>query len=320
MVEDRLIDEEAPPKFRPNQHRLRKPPAWDNAFEVFGHFSQQLFGCTICTVDGSTDYQLRMNEYSADCGDEAGKDYYEDFLLCDYDESDDDLTERKVQKSEADQILKSLLWNNADLFDSEGWKIIPKREPNRYNIQDRLVRIFLLPEGTKVKDYSHHLGIIDEESASQAARIMVQDGPLKQPLLDYLRQTGKNEHYDARGTENPVGVSGMAKLYESPIPRAALGDVRNNGTFTGSRIDAMKAASVQATVRRKNYTTLERFEKLGQTVISSSPHGPVSDPAGSVMRPVGRPVAELGLRTAQASPTASPQISPRPLSIATRAI
>eukprot|EP00971_Amphidinium_carterae_P085310 1687597-Amphidinium_carterae.1 len=38
-------------------------------------------------------------------------------------------------------------------------------------------------------------------------RTEVVDGPLRQPLMDYLLHTGKNEVYDTKGLENPSEVS-----------------------------------------------------------------------------------------------------------------
>jgi hypothetical protein len=142
--------------------------------------------------------------------------------------------------------MDALIDSFDDLFEIEGWELEHIRV-DRYKINGRKVRIFLLPAGTPIPEYGHNTRKYDYEVAQKCSMVMVHDGPLRQPLLDYMAQSGKNEHYDARGTENPVAVSGHAKRLEYSVDQAALGD----------RIHAMKAATAQATARRK-VTATER--------------------------------------------------------------
>merc|ERR1711879_590490 len=91
----------------------------------------------------------------------------------------------------------------------------------------------------------------------KASRIMVNDGPLRQPLMDYLLQTGRNEHYDARGTENPEAVTGNGRSLEFTHTPYSAGD----------RIEAMKHATQQAEVRRR--CSSQPTQVSGQKLASS---------------------------------------------------
>lgn len=241
-----------PPRWRPDQHRNRKAPLCDETYRTFSELSEQFFGCTICTVNDS-DFMHRsysISRYEAE-SDAAGP---EDFDGLDEDDPDDhglfshffDKGLRGMEKKKpgmrasVEEELKSLMWSTGDLFTEKGWEIEHVRSHDRFSINGREVRIFVLPPGTPLSDFSHHTRMIGLGTAQKAAHIMVHDGPLRQPLLDYLFQTGKNEHYDARGTENPVAVTGLARNLEFSVPDAALGD----------RIDAMKHATAQADERR----------------------------------------------------------------------
>lgn len=165
--------------------------------------------------------------------------------LADDDESsaiDDTIT---VASYSAASPAKDALWfeieavrmGSASLFESKGWEIVPKGG-ERYSLNGRGIKLRLVPAGAMPPHFQHLLGYVSYEVAERATRITVCDGPLRQPLLDYLLQTGQNESYDQRGTENIAGVSGAAKLLDF------------NVAPTGDRIYAMKSAMIQADLRR----------------------------------------------------------------------
>jgi hypothetical protein len=151
------------------------------------------------------------------------------------------------RKGSVQSEVDDLIYNTGDLFTTEGFDVAHYRG-DRYSINGRKVRIFILPEGTPIPDCSHNKARFGQ-AAEMAAGVMVHDGPLRQPLLDYICQTGKNEHYDRRGTENPVEVSGHAKKLEYSVAPKALGD----------RIHAMKEATAQADMRRKTASAEQQF-------------------------------------------------------------
>jgi len=241
------------PRWRPDQHRNRTTPLCDETYRTFSQLSEQFFGCTICAVNDG-DFMHRsysISRYEAE-SDAPGP---EDFDGLDEDDPDDhgmfshffdnglrgmEKKKKSGMRASVEEELKSLMWSTGDLFTEKGWEIEHVRSHDRFSINGREVRIFVLPPGTPLSDFSHHTRMIGLGTAQKAAHIMVHDGPLRQPLLDYLFQTGTNEHYDARGTENPVAVTGLARNLEFSVPDAALGD----------RIDAMKHATAQADERR----------------------------------------------------------------------
>lgn len=176
--------------------------------------------------------------------------------MCDIGEVDEDIEELEVDELElvgashacdaprlkgaVELKMDSLIDHFGDTFEVQGWDIVHLRS-DRYKMNGRKIRVFLLPSGTPIPEYSHSTRTYGREIADKTSMVMVHDGPLRQPLLDYLSQSGKNEHYDARGTENPVEVSGHARKLEYAVTKHALGD----------RIHAMKAATSQAVARRK---------------------------------------------------------------------
>jgi len=209
------------------------------------------------TISGEDIVPPRLN--SKRLGDCSGK---EICGLEDNGEADEDIEELDVdelelvrashacdgprEKGAVELKMDALIDSIDDLIQDEGWEIEHVRT-DRYRINARKVRIFLLPGGTPIPEYGHYTRSFGLDVAQKASMVMVHDGPLRQPLLDYMSQSGKNEHYDARGTENPVAVSGHAKRLEYAVETAALGD----------RIEAMKAATSQASARR-NATHTER--------------------------------------------------------------
>jgi len=144
----------------------------------------------------------------------------------------------KAGERQLEEELEALIWSTGDLFVSRGWDLVHSRD-DRYTMNGRGIRLFLLPLGIPAPDSVHLANTVGVDAAQRAGRIMVNDGPLRQPLLDYLLQTGHNEHYDARGTENSAAVTGAAKHLEfNPPPY-------------GDRIEAMRHATQQADMRRR---------------------------------------------------------------------
>uniref|UniRef100_A0A7S1RL68 Uncharacterized protein n=1 Tax=Alexandrium catenella TaxID=2925 RepID=A0A7S1RL68_ALECA len=142
-------------------------------------------------------------------------------------------TGEELLRSELDTIIR----NSGDAFDARGWDLVHvSRE--RYLLNGRTIKLFLLPQGAPLPYFTHISPMFGYDVAERASRIVVSDGSLRQPLLDYLLQTGQNESYDQRGTENPAGVEGAGKIIDF------------NVAFSGDRMIEMKHATIQAEMRR----------------------------------------------------------------------
>lgn len=246
-------------------------------------FSGKLFGCSICTVDDS-DISLRRvaDTWAVDTegagsevdGSEMGAVMAEDESSFDDDGSsfeDVDIgapqwlppkfvAGRSPAEVTIDQEVEALILGTGDAFTTRGWELI-RHGGDRYVINGRNVRLFLLPTGSPLPSSSHLAGEFGKTAAERAARLTVHDGPLRQPLLDYLAQTGQNEVYDARGTENPAAVTGAARNLEFHVP-SHVGN-------SGDRVEAMKQAILQADLRRQKSVSETR-----STRIKTSPGGP----------------------------------------------
>jgi len=96
-----------------------------------------------------------------------------------------------------------LLWASGDLFRRNRWDLV-SLGGNRYGLKGRVVSLCLLPPGDEVSPSFHLQKVVPEEVAYRAAQIIVIDGPLRQPILDYLLQTGVNEQWNSIGTENTL--------------------------------------------------------------------------------------------------------------------
>jgi hypothetical protein len=123
-------------------------------------------------------------------------------------------------------------------FRALGFEIFHVKD-DLYSINDRCIQLLLLPMGFPTPSCAHLSNVLDVRSQQLAAGVIVQDGPLQQPLFDYLLHTGINENYDARGTENPWGVTGRARTHTFYAPQ------------TNDRIDAMTIATAQSAIRRQ---------------------------------------------------------------------
>eukprot|EP00930_Biecheleria_cincta_P043589 TRINITY_DN29916_c0_g1_i1.p1 TRINITY_DN29916_c0_g1~~TRINITY_DN29916_c0_g1_i1.p1 ORF type:complete len:331 (+),score=78.30 TRINITY_DN29916_c0_g1_i1:69-1061(+) len=136
--------------------------------------------------------------------------------------------------------LEAVMWRCGDVFISRGWELRPSGSgEDRYELNGRSVKMQLVRLGTYKASYQHLARDFDLDVAERAARIIVCDGSLRQPLLDYLLQSGQNESYDQRGTENVAGVTGPAKYLDF------------NSKPTGDRLSEMNMAMVQAAARRQ---------------------------------------------------------------------
>lgn len=130
-------------------------------------------------------------------------------------------------------------------FIRHGWELAPLGG-DRYKVNGREVRLILLPSGRPVSDFRHleqHVGWV---TAKRSARIMVEDGPLRQPLLDYLLETGRNEQYDVRGIESH-GAASHAGMLSFVVESQAS----TRGSGDDQKIGAMKQATLQAELRQR---------------------------------------------------------------------
>jgi len=155
--------------------------------------------------------------------------------------------------------VEALMNKHHQLFQTHGWEVTKMGHGfSEYLINgERLVRLLQALPGAPLPDTRHLNQMLGPEVAEQARRILVVDGPLQQPLLDYLAQTGRNEQYDKRGTENPESLTPAARMLEFNILE------------TGDRIDAMRHAKMQADLRRRAATD-DRKTGRAQQVRSAS--------------------------------------------------
>lgn len=244
-------------------------------------FGNPLFGgCTLCTtaaddfVQARPVQRLRVNwEASAvpfcsaergRCGarpDELVEEVEETTSIGDDDKSvvsedTSEVTGSLVNRGQADssqdllhQQLEAVRWSAGDVFAARGWSLT-RLSAGRYRFMGRTIKLFLLSPGAPLPFFQHLQKIFDYDTAERAATIMVCDGSLRQPLLDYLLQTGQNESYDERGTENIAGVSGAGKFLDW------------NTQGTDDRILEMTAAKMQADMRRSAAGESERVSAL----------------------------------------------------------
>merc|ERR1719321_1154147 len=101
--------------------------------------------------------------------------------------------------------------------------------------------MFLLPSIVSQPSYEHLSKHLRNDVVHRASRIIVVDGPLHQPILDYLFHSGINEHYESAGTENTTSPGWLGKALEFQVPPMHPED----------RISAMRQAAAQAEYRRQ---------------------------------------------------------------------
>lgn len=208
-----------------------------------GGFSSLLFGCTTCGQaegDGQqrTGFRRIMDAWNVDV--EGHEEDVDQGLL----------EEADLELDKVDVVLKLIDAGpgvqKRDFFRMHGWEMAPLGG-DRYHVNGREVRLILLPAGRPLAEYRHLEQRVGWATAKRSARIMVEDGPLKQPLLDYLMETGRNEQYDVRGTENFGAVPHAGKMMSFVVD----GQAPTRGSCDDQKIDAMKQATFQADMRKR---------------------------------------------------------------------
>mmetsp|Transcript_34195 Transcript_34195/g.78000 ORF Transcript_34195/g.78000 Transcript_34195/m.78000 type:complete len:274 (+) Transcript_34195:108-929(+) len=204
-------------------------------------FPERMLGCTFCSVDDN-DIVLRSRLQDlepAGSDDEGDEDYPhlvgEDSIFTHM------APETSSSGSGSTQKVQQYMLALSSVFEKEGWAIEHLHD-DRYLINDREVCIFMLPAGVPGPQAKEVERALSPAVAHFASRMMVTDGPLLQPLLDYMLQTGQNEHYDAKGTENPAAVTGAGRRLEFYF---------GNHQNPNDRVEAMMQATMQAEMRRK---------------------------------------------------------------------
>lgn len=97
-----------------------------------------------------------------------------------------------------------LKYSTGNLFPQKGWDLV-SLGGNMYGLKGRKISLYLLPPGSapsKSYHLSHLRNMFSSEVVDRAAWIIVVDGPLRQPILDYLLQTGRNEEWESLSTQN----------------------------------------------------------------------------------------------------------------------
>mmetsp|Transcript_29425 Transcript_29425/g.63803 ORF Transcript_29425/g.63803 Transcript_29425/m.63803 type:complete len:295 (-) Transcript_29425:324-1208(-) len=160
--------------------------------------------------------------------------------------------------------LYSFMWIIGELFALKGWSV-EHVGGDRFRLNGRCVKLQLLPEGYPHPDIRHLEGTLGFEVAARGSFFSVCDGPLRQPLMDYLLHTGRNESYDERGTENIAIVEGPGKYLDFHIAP------------TDDRILEMRNAMYQADLRRSASASSRRISALqseGVKLLGSKGLGP----------------------------------------------
>mmetsp|Transcript_63487 Transcript_63487/g.200566 ORF Transcript_63487/g.200566 Transcript_63487/m.200566 type:complete len:320 (+) Transcript_63487:69-1028(+) len=299
------------PQMRPIERRLgRGGELSDDGGARQTCFGGPLFGgCQICTVDDDDIHtargeRLRGTWVSLDDGfcatddkrkagvQELIEDAEEDSTFGGEEsslEGDDSCAEdhpqhrsaAKASQSAAEDPLRAeldaVMQSSREFFALRGWEIVHVSR-DRYLLNGRTIKLFLLPPGYALPYFTHISAVFGYDVAERASRIMACDGSLRQPLLDYLMQTGQNESYDQRGTENPAGVEGAGRIIDF------------NVAFSGDRMIEMKHATIQAEMRRIVDEEVTRMSALqpergrasgGPAGLSRGPSAATSHPASS---------------------------------------
>mmetsp|Transcript_43787 Transcript_43787/g.79958 ORF Transcript_43787/g.79958 Transcript_43787/m.79958 type:complete len:274 (-) Transcript_43787:64-885(-) len=204
-------------------------------------FPERMLGCTFCSVDDN-DIVLRsrLQDLEPAASDDDGED--DDYPhLVGEDSIFTHMQPETSSSSASHQKTQQYMLALSSVFEKEGWAIEHLRD-DRYLVNDREVCIFMLPAGVPGPQAKEVERALSPAIAQFASRMMVTDGPLLQPLLDYMLQTGQNEHYDTKGTENPAAVTGAGRRLEFYF---------GNHNNPNDRVEAMMQATMQAEMRRK---------------------------------------------------------------------
>mmetsp|Transcript_144228 Transcript_144228/g.401921 ORF Transcript_144228/g.401921 Transcript_144228/m.401921 type:complete len:349 (-) Transcript_144228:243-1289(-) len=172
---------------------------------------------------------------------------------------------RSADEERIQQELAAVMKDCGDLFTAQGWNLVHV-SGERYMLNGRTIKLSLLPQGAPLPYFTHVSPSVGYDVAERASRIAVSDGSLRQPLLDYLMQTGQNESYDQRGTENPAGVAGAGKYLDF------------NVAFSGDRMIEMKHATIQAEMRRRvgggDIARMTALQEEGGKLLGGKPNAP----------------------------------------------
>lgn len=277
-------------------------------------FPNVLSGCSICLVDDEVNIDRIRRQWDRADGILCVQRERTDLDDMVEDESEDttsagDTTERteeedSVQKRPSatsdgkatggprcglQREVEALLWSASDAFAARGWSVVHV-EDDCYVIEQRGVRLTLLPARASAPCFAHLVASFGREVAERGARLTVKDGPLAQPLLDYLLQTGLNESYDQRGTENPGGVTGAAKFLDFvAAPTGPAPAVLDLDIDEGDRLASMKQATMEAEVRRRaGSADALRTRRVVQRV-DGEPQASAKTVNGLGLRPVNVP-------------------------------
>mmetsp|Transcript_17576 Transcript_17576/g.30783 ORF Transcript_17576/g.30783 Transcript_17576/m.30783 type:complete len:349 (-) Transcript_17576:119-1165(-) len=187
--------------------------------------------------------------------------------------------------------------------------IIVRKAQGRYRINGREVNIGLVTrEGTKedddcdsvqgsIRDDTSVVGGPGDALAVDSDDLIVRDGPLTQPFLDYVFDTGRSERYrlpDLR-EEKPHGM---------PLARALSTQTSSSLTFTdpGERLAAMSIAQTEASRETSRDWSVDQEQPLGEIPVMPPPPSAPWNPTG--MRPHKaadhvRPTREAAVDTAE---------------------
>lgn len=167
------------------------------------------------------------------------------------------------QDPQLKQELDALFWEARGLFASRKWTVA-HMHGDRYRLNGRSIRLLLAPYCPEISYYAHLAKFLDLLAAERASRLRVCDGSLQQPLLDYLLQTGQNESYDERGTENIAIVTGDGRLLDFNIAP------------TEDRLLEMRSATIQADMRRNaggEFARVSALQSEGVKLLGNKPQG-----------------------------------------------
>lgn len=207
----------------------------------FPGLEELLFGCSTCTTEGAAGRRGFHRVADAWNADDA-----------DPDSSEEEGGHAESVPDKVDVVLRLIDQGpgsqNRQFFSSRGW-VVKNVGGDRYRINERDVRLILVPTGKPIQDFRHLQDVVGWATAKRSARILIQDGPLRQPLLDYLFETGKNESYEKISTE----FVGHERLVSFAMKGTPL-----HGADEESKLQAMRTATSQANERQKRASSTQR--------------------------------------------------------------
>jgi len=231
-------------------------------------WSDHMFGCNFCAVDeneGALRPFHRLGDlwHNGEDGDDTEEESeVEKGMVLNIDTD----TMIAMRQSALNQRLDAAVKGMQCVLEDEGLSVSHVKG-DRYSVNDRNVRLQLLQTPCEFAHLTKKFGF---DAAKRAAVISVVDGPLHQPLLDYLLQTGRNENYDMRGTENPCAVTGVGRQLEFLVENPTnIGDPEE-----ASRMEAMRQATMQADLRQRAAGTAGSVSIIQEPMRSARRKGP----------------------------------------------